>query len=104
MAHKEKLAKTNAMRELERGGVAYEAQTYEDDGSLATGYGLHVAEALGEDPDTAFKINYSGLDVFGVLQNNDAYNALKAVDGLVFTGPTGTNVNDVAVALYHAAE
>lgn len=55
MARKEKLAKTNAMRELERGGVAYEAQTYEDDGSLATGYGLHVADALGEDPDAAFK-------------------------------------------------
>lgn len=55
MARKEKLAKTNAMRELERGGVAYEAQTYADDGSIATGYGVHVAEALGEDPDTAFK-------------------------------------------------
>ena len=40
-----------------------------------------------------------GLDVFDVLRNNDAYNALKAVDGLVITGPTGTNVNDVAVAL-----
>jgi len=50
-----KLAKTNAMRELERGGIAFEAETYEDDGSLATGYGLHVAEELGEDPDTAFK-------------------------------------------------
>ena len=55
MARAAKLAKTNAMRELERGGVAYEAQTYEDDGSLATGYGLHVAKELGEDPDTAFK-------------------------------------------------
>ena len=43
------------MRELERGGVAFEAQTYADDGSNASGYGLHVAEALGEDPDTAFK-------------------------------------------------
>ena len=39
------------------------------------------------------------LNVFDVLRNNDAYNALKAVDGLVITGPTGTNVNDVAVAL-----
>lgn len=55
MARREKLAKTNAMRELERGGVAFEAQTYEDDGSNASGYGVHVAEALGEDPDTAFK-------------------------------------------------
>ncbi|MBQ2311937.1 MAG: DUF4147 domain-containing protein, partial [Firmicutes bacterium] len=40
-----------------------------------------------------------GIRVSDVLQNNDAYNALKAVDGLIFTGPTGTNVNDVAVAL-----
>jgi Cys-tRNA(Pro)/Cys-tRNA(Cys) deacylase len=52
---KDKTAKTNAMRELERGGVAYVAQSYEDDGSLASGYGVHVAEALGEDPDEAFK-------------------------------------------------
>ena len=32
----------------------------------------------------------------------NAYNALKEVGGLVFTGPTGTNVNDVAVALLRA--
>ena len=55
MAKPVRIAKTNAMRELERGGVAFEAQTYADDGSNASGYGLHVAEALGEDPDTAFK-------------------------------------------------
>ena len=40
-----------------------------------------------------------GISVSDVLQNNDAYNALNAIDGLIFTGPTGTNVNDVAVAL-----
>lgn len=40
-----------------------------------------------------------GIDVFQVLKDNDAYHALKAVDGLIITGPTGTNVNDVAVAL-----
>ena len=34
-----------------------------------------------------------------VLRENDAYHALQAVDGLIITGPTGTNVNDVAVAL-----
>ena len=33
------------------------------------------------------------------LANNDAYHALKAIDGLIFTGPTGTNVNDISVAL-----
>ncbi|MBP3542279.1 MAG: glycerate kinase [Clostridia bacterium] len=34
-----------------------------------------------------------------VLRRNDAYHALKAVDGLIFTGPTGTNVNDLTVLL-----
>ena len=34
-----------------------------------------------------------------MLQNNDAYHALQAVNGLIVTGPTGTNVNDIAVAL-----
>ena len=34
------------------------------------------------------------------LENNDSYHALKAVDGLIITGPTSTNINDVAVALH----
>ena len=34
-----------------------------------------------------------------MLQDNDAYHALKAVDGLIVTGPTGTNVNDLSVVL-----
>ena len=29
----------------------------------------------------------------------DSYHALQAVDGLIITGATGTNVNDVAVVL-----
>ena len=40
-----------------------------------------------------------GLTVYGVLQENDAYHALEKTGGLIITGPTGTNVNDVAVAL-----
>ena len=40
-----------------------------------------------------------GIDIHGCLQNNDAYHALQRVGGLIITGPTGTNVNDVAVAL-----
>ena len=51
------------------------------------------------DYQTNDALKAQGLDVFDVLRNNDAYNALNAVDGLVITGPTGTNVNDVAVAL-----
>ena len=51
------------------------------------------------DGDTLGELREKGLDVFRVLQNNDAYHALKAVGGLIITGSTGTNVNDVAVAL-----
>ena len=34
-----------------------------------------------------------------VLQDNDAYHALQACGGLILTGPTGTNVNDLSVLL-----
>ena len=51
------------------------------------------------DGDSAARLKQAGLDVRAVLQNNDAYNALKAIDGLIVTGPTGTNVNDLAVVL-----
>jgi hydroxypyruvate reductase len=40
-----------------------------------------------------------GLKPGDILDNNDAYHGLKAVNGLVMTGPTGTNVNDLAVIL-----
>ena len=51
------------------------------------------------DYETAATLRAQGIDIFTVLKNNDAYNALAKCDGLVITGPTGTNVNDVAVAL-----
>lgn len=56
------------------------------------------------DGDTVDALRRNGLDVFGVLKENDAYHALKPIGGLIFTGPTGTNVNDVAVALLRARE
>ena len=51
------------------------------------------------DGETAAELAQAGWSAYGALENNDAYHALGAVDGLIFTGPTGTNVNDVAVAL-----
>ena len=51
------------------------------------------------DGDTMDCLKAKGLDVFTVLRDNDAYTALAAAEGLIVTGPTGTNVNDVAVAL-----
>ena len=40
-----------------------------------------------------------GVRIFDVLKNNDAYHALEACGGLLRTGATGTNVNDVSVVL-----
>ena len=51
------------------------------------------------DYDTATELRSQGIDIFQVLKDNDAYHALQKTSGLIFTGPTGTNVNDVAVAL-----
>ena len=56
------------------------------------------------DGDTLGALSEAGLDVYAVLRENDAYHALQAAGGLVITGATGTNVNDVAVALYRAPE
>ena len=39
------------------------------------------------------------IDYDKVLNNNDAYHALESIDGLIKTGPTGTNVNDITVIL-----
>ena len=51
------------------------------------------------DGTSAAALHRTGLTIHEVLQRNDAYHALKAIGGLLITGPTGTNVNDVAVAL-----
>ena len=51
------------------------------------------------DCDTLPALRAAGLDLYAVLQDNDAYHALQKTGGLIVTGPTGTNVNDVAVAL-----
>lgn len=40
-----------------------------------------------------------GIDIDDVLNRNDAYNALIKTNGLIFTGPTGTNVNDLSCLL-----
>ena len=54
------------------------------------------------DGDTDSCLKVQGIDIFQVLRDNDAYHALQKCDGLVITGPTGTNVNDFAVALIDA--
>ena len=51
------------------------------------------------DGTTEAILKAKGINISDVLKNNDAYNALKAAYALLMTGPTGTNVNDVAMAL-----
>lgn len=51
------------------------------------------------DENTKRKLQLEGMDVYEVLKENDAYHALKKTGGLIITGATGTNVNDVAVVL-----
>lgn len=51
------------------------------------------------DFETKEKLAALGISIPHILQNNDTYNALSKCDGLLMTGPTGTNVNDVSVLL-----
>jgi glycerate 2-kinase len=51
------------------------------------------------DGHTATRMRQAGIDPRRALADNDAYNAFRAVGGLVVTGPTGTNVNDFRAIL-----
>lgn len=42
-----------------------------------------------------------GLDAARALANNDSYSFFRTIGGLIRTGPTGTNVNDITVALVY---
>ena len=54
---KQKQEKTNVMRILDQKKVVYTMRTYEEgDGPMGTSeYGLHIAQALGQDPEQVFK-------------------------------------------------
>ncbi len=54
------------------------------------------------DGDTCRELLAQGISIDAVLRDNDAYHALQKTGGLIVTGPTGTNVNDAAVALMGA--
>lgn len=51
------------------------------------------------DSNTKKKLDHKGINLYQALEENDSYHALQAIDGLIITGPTGTNVNDVSVVL-----
>lgn len=49
--------------------------------------------------DTCAILRDQGISIDAVLRENDAYTALGQADGLIFTGPTGTNINDLSCLL-----
>ena len=51
------------------------------------------------DGETKDVLAREGISIFDTLEENDAYHALERSGGLIITGATGTNVNDVAVLL-----
>lgn len=55
------------------------------------------------DENTKELLEKEGFDIYETLRQNNAYPALKKAGGLIITGATGTNVNDVSVLLIKRA-
>lgn len=51
------------------------------------------------DGTTSARLAARGIRINDVLADNDAYHGLRQCGGLIITGPTGTNVNDLSVLL-----
>jgi glycerate-2-kinase len=60
-----------------------------------------TAEAAGAvvDPNTVARLRAAGIEARASLDNNDSGTALAAVGDAIHTGPTGTNVCDLAIVL-----
>lgn len=54
------------------------------------------------DGGTAATLRGKGVSIDRVLAENDSYHALEKCGGLIITGTTGTNVNDLSVLLIRA--
>jgi len=74
------------------GWTAFSADTDGNDGSTDAAGGI-------VDGKTAQRIRDAGMDPEEALAENDSYAALEADGALLVTGSTGTNVNDVRVAV-----
>lgn len=83
MGRKEKVGKTNAMRELDVAGVEYEVHTYEvEDGIPQRDLGSRIARLIGADPDSQFKtlvtVTPSGGHVVCCIPVNEELDLKKA--------------------------
>lgn len=86
--------------ELERRGLTdwLVASLGTDGQDATTGYAGAIADAL-----TASRSRAAGVDPEQSLRDNDSLRVFEAAGGAVFTGPTGTNVNDIYLALRQKA-
>lgn len=64
-----------------------------DGQDATTGYAGAIADGL-----TASRSRAAGVDPERALRDNDSLRVFEAAGGAVFTGPTGTNVNDLYLA------
>jgi hydroxypyruvate reductase len=76
-------------------GAPYEAIACDSDGidgsrDNAGGY------VCGE---TLSKLGECSLDINDALKTNTTYSFFEAIDQLIITGPTGTNINDIRIVL-----
>lgn len=83
MAKKQRVQKTNAMRELERGGVLYEAIEFDEpDPTGVSDLGVRIAIMLGYDPAQGFKtlvcVTPSGGHVVCCVPSGDELDLKKA--------------------------
>jgi glycerate 2-kinase len=74
------------------GWAAFAADTDGNDGPTDAAGGIVTGA-------TARAIREAGVDPEEALEENDAHGALAAGEALLVTGPTGTNINDLRVAL-----
>ena len=51
------------------------------------------------DGETLCRLQAAGINYDAILENHDSYHALQACGGLIKTGATGTNVNDLVIIL-----
>ena len=86
------------------------AESLESAGARAKGIAVLAAGTDGRDgptdaagaivdASTFGEIRRRGIDPAHALRNHDSYPALDSIDALLKTGPTGTNVNDLVIAL-----
>ncbi len=69
--------------------------------SLATDGRDGPTDAAGAvvDEQTCARIRAAGMDPIDAMHRHDSHSALDAAGALIRTGPTGTNINDVMLAL-----